>query len=490
LVTVPGVIGDAAMSLLRSSTLLLALLVTSIGCGADALFEEGASAPTIDELRALRADEVLGDLAFGSTAGPIAYTDTPKYRAFRVRAEAGDVIDAWIRSTDGDPMAWILAPDFRTLVQNRNAGPLDRDAHVVHRVARAGTYYLAFREEDQEDATFQVTLAPRATVADAGVPDGAGPDGAGPDGAGPDGAGPDGAGPDGAGPDGAGADGAAVEIARVYANTDDALFEMDPTTKSVRKIGVVTGLEPKESVTDIAVDARGRVFGVTGGSSGGRIIELELPSGGTGAVKAVGKRDLGSERFYALAFAPAGILGAEETLVGGDANGSLWMLPLDAPPSLVGDFGQVLPGDPNYDKGAYWQLSGDLVFFSNRGTPIGLATVRNHHEKKGLVEDDDAIVEIDMAALARKDPKASLRKRLIGRGTGFGRLFGVGAWGDEIFAFQRAFAHPRRGHPAQLIAISLTSGTGTKVRDFAEIVEARNGWSGAGVTTAAKIHLP
>jgi hypothetical protein len=282
-----------------------------------------------------------------------------------------------------------------------------------------------------------------------------------------------------------------VEIARVYANTDDALFEMDPITKSVRKIGVVTGLGPKESVTDIAVDARGRVFGVTGGSSGGRIVELELPSGGTGAVKAVGKRDLGSEpRFYALAFAPAGILGAEETLVGGDADGSLWMLPLDAPPALVGDFGQVLPGDPNYDKGAYWQLSGDLAFFSNGGTPIGLATVRNLHEKKGLVEDDDAIVEIDMAALARKDPKASLRKRLIGRGTGYGRLFGVGAWGDEIYAFQRVFADPRRGHPAQLIAISLTSGTGTKVRDFAEISEARNGWSGAGVTTAAKIDLP
>ncbi len=48
------------------------------------------------------------------------------------------------------------------------------------------------------------------------------------------------------------------------------------------------------------------------------------------------------------------------------------------------------------------------------------------------------LVEIDVTALGKKSATSNLKKRFIGTsGTGFGRLYGLGAWGGEAFAFQR-----------------------------------------------------
>jgi hypothetical protein len=153
----------------------VALFATSIalaspyGCRSDEGLEEGESAEAVDELRALRADEILGDLAFGETSAAIEYTDTPLYRAYRIRANAGDTIDVRVRSEDGgDPTAWLLASNYRTLKSNRDAAPGVRDARIVHRVSTAGTYFIAFREQNQEDTILRVELAPRAS-GDAGV---------------------------------------------------------------------------------------------------------------------------------------------------------------------------------------------------------------------------------------------------------------------------------------------------------------------------------
>lgn len=298
-----------------------------------------------------------------------------------------------------------------------------------------------------------------------------------------------------AGDGGFGADAAPLDappetVAIVYANTDDTLYKMDPETKAVSAIGAIEGLATGEDLTDIGVDADGKVFGVTVGASGavGHVVELAIPASGAGAVKATLKRDLAAtRRFYALAFAPKGVLGADEALVGGDSEGDLWLIPTDgASPQKLGTFGLVSAGDPGGGKtGDTWQLSGDVVFFSNAGAPVGFATIRAC-AGTSCVPDSDVLVEIDLAALGKKLPTSSLLKRFVGAASGHGRLFGVGAWNDEVFAFQRSSA----SNPAQLVSISLVTGKGVVLKDFPEITTAKNGWSGAGVTTSAKISVP
>lgn len=279
------------------------------------------------------------------------------------------------------------------------------------------------------------------------------------------------------------------KVATVYANTDDTLYEMDPDTKEVKVIGTFTGLATGENMTDVAVDADGRIFGVSDATGGGKVWELTLPSSGTGTVSCKSKRSLPSTtRFYALAFAPKGVLGVGEELVGGDSQGDLYLIRTDgSAPLKLGGFGDVKTSDPGSGvTGDTWQLSGDVAFFSNAGAPVGLATLRPC-KGTSCKTDNDVVVEIDMVALATKNPSAYLRKRFIGTsGTGYGRLFGIGAWDANVFAFQRQSAT----NGAQLISISLASGTGTILKDFPDISSAKNGWSGAGVSTSAKITVP
>ncbi len=289
------------------------------------------------------------------------------------------------------------------------------------------------------------------------------------------------------------ADAAPELISTVYANTDDTLYKLDTKTKAVTKIGPFTGLGSKENLTDIAVDEKGTIWGVTHDSSSatapGSLYELTLPSSDTGDVPARKVRSLLSGRiFYALGMAPKGVLETGEGLVGGDDDGNLWWIPRDGSsmPVRLGGFGTVASGQPGGGtNGQVWQLSGDIVFFSNAGTPVGLATVRpcDADNVRNCKTASDVVVEIDMTALAAKASASLLRKRFLDQATGFGRLYGVGAWDQELFAFSRGSA----SLPASLVSVSLTTGVGTKIADFAEIT---NGWSGAGVSTSAKISIP
>jgi hypothetical protein len=68
-------------------------------------------------------------------------------------------------------------------------------------------------------------------------------------------------------------------VAKVYANTDNTLWQMDPLTKSVTKVGPFKGLAAGEDMTDIAVDATGKVYGVSVvPSEQGHIYQITLPA--------------------------------------------------------------------------------------------------------------------------------------------------------------------------------------------------------------------
>jgi hypothetical protein len=270
----------------------------------------------------------------------------------------------------------------------------------------------------------------------------------------------------------------------IYAHTDTELYTMDPSTHAVTDVGPfqLSGAALSGAVTDLAVDSNDNVYVNTESA----VYSAALPKT-TGPVALTLVTQLNStSKFYALGFAPAGVLGTGEGLVAGDGNGELWYIDTtqsNATPQDLGGFGT----DSN---GNQWELSGDVVFFTQNGAPTGLATIRIYCGGSGggggsCNQANDSLAEIDMTALQNaftsKTP-GTLLKGLYGSGSGFGDLYGIGAWGNDVFAFSRNSSNA----PAQLVQIDQT-GTGTSLQTFSNITK---GWSGAGVTTKVVVTVP
>lgn len=259
----------------------------------------------------------------------------------------------------------------------------------------------------------------------------------------------------------------------IYAHTDSELYSMDPNSHQVTDIGpfqVSGGTTP--TITDLAVDASGNVYV----NSETAIYRAAIPTGsGTVALTLQTQLPSGS-KFYALGFTPAGALESGQSLIAGDSQGNLYYIDTSsasATPQELGGFG------------GSWELSGDVVFFSSGGSTIGLATIRQC--SPSCDTHNDSLAEIDMSALAAAytshTPSTALLQQLLGSGTGFGDLFGIGAWGNNVYAFSRE--QGGGSTPAQLVQIG-SSGIGMSLQSFPNI---SSGWSGAGVTTAAPVTI-
>jgi hypothetical protein len=278
---------------------------------------------------------------------------------------------------------------------------------------------------------------------------------------------------------GGGSDSGGGGIAVIYAHTDTELFTMDVTTQQVLDIGAFDyaggALDP---ITDLAVNSAGDVWVNTAAA----IFTAKIPAspGKVVLTKVADFKVSASQRFYALGFAPAGVLGAGETLVAGDSLGDLYAVETSGATQALGSFG----AGPN---GGTYELSGDIVFYTQNGKARGLATVRLYG-KSLPVSVSDIVAEIDVpamtAAYQSKTPAPTLKKQFLGAGTGFGRLFGVAAWNDSIYAFSRSYVDTNKATvPAQLIRID-SAGKGTSLQSFPSI---SLGWDGAGVTTSAAV---
>lgn len=260
----------------------------------------------------------------------------------------------------------------------------------------------------------------------------------------------------------------------IYAHTDTELYSLDPGTNAITDIGPFDdGTGNLAPVTDLAVNANDEVWVNTEAA----IYKATLPSG-TGTVKLtlVSKIAAASgQYFYALGFAPAGVLDTNETLVAGDNKGELYAVATNGATTDLGSFGTNSSGNP-------YELSGDLVFFIVNNQPRGLATIRSCQKGGSCTTSNDILAEIDVAAMTaayQSKTPGNLKKQLLGSGTGFGHLYGVGAWNDKVYAFSRVSSSTA----AQLVTIDST-GKGTLVQSFSQITA---GWSGAGVTTKANV---
>jgi hypothetical protein len=274
-----------------------------------------------------------------------------------------------------------------------------------------------------------------------------------------------------------------MTVDTIYANTDTELYSFDPMTNTVKDIGPFQGLgggTGDNAVTDLAINGNNEIWVNTETA----IYTAALPMGGTGSVAVTKKHTISGmpgQKFFALAFAPMGVLGSGEGLVAGDNAGNLYSIDANGAATLLGGFGNDSRGNP-------WQLSGDIVFFTQNGSAVGLATIRSCPNNKCSLT-NDYLALIDVAALTtafNSHSTGTMLKQIYGTGTTYGELFGVGAWQDKVYAFSRKHTTDAGAFPAELIAIDGT-GKGVSLQMFPNITA---GWSGAGVTTKASVTIP
>jgi hypothetical protein len=280
----------------------------------------------------------------------------------------------------------------------------------------------------------------------------------------------------------------------IYAHTDTVLFKADPTATPITLTQVGTfdcvgGTGQDTAMTDVAVDKDGNLYGV----SASAVYPLQI-NGST--VHGTAKWPLPTgARFYGLTFAPAGVLQANEMLVAANSAGELWAIDTSGATTQVGTFGTVPANDghghtyTSANVGQAWELSGDIVFLSNNGSPVGFATVRDCPSPPSSSNCDtvDTLVEINLSALHLGNTSSvtkSIRGQVVKSSScndpsttkGYGSMYGIAAWNDKVYGFSRG---------GYLVEISNVDGSACSLSQYTN-----DKFAGAGVTTIAEVIAP
>jgi hypothetical protein len=129
---------------LRSCALALVLLS---GC---AVSPEGdATESDSAALNAMTPEEIVGEIHYGDTV-TVAYTSTPRYRAFWFNGIKGDWINVAVSSSTGSINAWVTDEAFN--VQHRGA---------ISALRKTGKFFIVVREGELADATLTINLKKR-----------------------------------------------------------------------------------------------------------------------------------------------------------------------------------------------------------------------------------------------------------------------------------------------------------------------------------------
>lgn len=114
---------------------------------------------TADELRALESREKLGVIRYGDTK-TVEYTDSPIYRAFTFEGAAGDHVDITVKATSGSQArVWLLSSSYRTLASAVGANAGQGTSRISRELTQPGSFFIVFRELNQEETTFTVSLS-------------------------------------------------------------------------------------------------------------------------------------------------------------------------------------------------------------------------------------------------------------------------------------------------------------------------------------------
>lgn len=284
--------------------------------------------------------------------------------------------------------------------------------------------------------------------------------------------------------------GGGAPVPVIYAHTDTQLFTLTPGAEieltglgTFNCVGQAAGQDA--AMTDVAVSANDELWGISA--------NFVWPLDGPSCAASIALDNPEGVRFYALTFAPAGVLHeTEEVLIAGNTAGELWSISSAGLLSQRGTFGVVPANDGNgntyANAGEAWELSGDIVFVDNGGEPVGFATVRdcpNPPETTGC-NPINTLIEIDVPAIATattgtvtKAVRGQIRKGADcddGTTGDYGNMYGIAAWGDKVYGFSRS---------GNIVEIDTTDGSACLVQTFTDL-----DFSGAGLTTLAEVIPP
>jgi hypothetical protein len=196
------------------------------------------------------------------------------------------------------------------------------------------------------------------------------------------------------------------ETSRVFAHTGNTLYQVDDTDFTADEVGTITGLpvggggQPAQ-LLDLALDGNDRMLGVTAEE----IYEIDSATGAATLVRALPDEAQGAT---SLSFIPRDG-GMADILVTANGAGDVYRIDATGAATLLGNYGM--------SGGKQIRSSGDLFGVRDFGI---FATV----DLMGETED----------YLARIDPD-TWQATLIGQGTGFDKIFGLGFWGGKIYGF-------------------------------------------------------
>jgi hypothetical protein len=150
---------------LTFGALALAAVVAAPGCSSSGTKDVSDTFSDLagkDDSLSKKKIELVGSLDYGQTSDPVAYSNPPRYRAFKFGGQKGDQVDIRVRSQDGDAVAWLLDNNYNILARNDDAdGTLD--SHITATLPGNSdpsiiTYLIVFRDAWLLDATFTVQL--------------------------------------------------------------------------------------------------------------------------------------------------------------------------------------------------------------------------------------------------------------------------------------------------------------------------------------------
>ncbi len=271
----------------------------------------------------------------------------------------------------------------------------------------------------------------------------------------------------------------------LYLHTNSSLYSMDITNlsappKLLGDFDCIGGSGQASSMTDLAVAHDGSLWA----NSTNEVYSIVVQGSVAHCAQTIPLNNATSVKFYGLTFAPAGVIDpSKEVLIAANTDGQLWAIDATGALTQHGTFGNVPANDghgnnyPAANVGKPWELSGDIVFLANNGSPVGFATVRDCPSPPSTnnCNKSDTLIEINVSALMSPGT-ASVTKAVRGLVTGYGAMYGVAAYEDKVYGFS---------HTGQIVEISNIDGTATLIQSTPNLL-----WAGAAITTAAAVIPP
>lgn len=228
-------------------------------------------------------------------------------------------------------------------------------------------------------------------------------------------------------------------VGQLYAHTSNTLYRLDLTAGKFTTVGKFAFNKSNGSVTDIAMDAYGKLYSVTDH-------DVFVCDVATAACKWLAKLP-GTSTFNGLTFVPKGTVDpSSETLIGIETDGSWDKVDFSGASAKVTKLGQYGDG---------WLSSGDAFSVEGIGT---YATLKG----KGTTD-----------SLALVDPTNGKLIKVIGE-TGVKQLFGLAWWAGVFYAFST---------DGNVYTLDVTTAKATPIKGIKVPTGAK--WWGAGVSTRA-----